>query len=99
MTRDPLHAAAAADVLEDLLQWTLPAHRWRDVDQILIRMIEALPDAPPALTAELELISPRRVRRIGHKREEPVDTPPPPLVLERANQLIHDYSPESEEST
>lgn len=98
MSPDSQDATEAVETLEDLLQWELSADEWQNVDQILTEMIAALPAAPPALTARLELASPFRVPRVGRKPEGTLETSPPPPVRERTNQLIDALSSERKEN-
>ncbi|MFI0480907.1 CATRA system-associated protein [Actinomadura sp. 9N215] len=79
----------ALDVLGDLLMWRFPLERWARIEPVAARMQEACAAGDEAAlrnaTADLELMGPDRITRIG---DTPV-VPPPPRIRERANQLIH----------
>ena len=81
--------AEALDVISDALQWRLADARWQAIEQVLIAMEAALqaddPEALTAATADLELVGPLRVIRIGATAV--VSAPPP--VRDRLNWLVH----------
>jgi hypothetical protein len=81
--------AEARDVVGDALLWRMNDARWEAIAQVLAAMDEALAagdlDALAAATADLELVGPLRITRIG---ATPV-VPPPPPILYRLNRLMH----------
>jgi len=85
-------AAVRADALRaasDALEWRLTGERWLTIQQVVAAMAAALEtddlDALKAATAELELVGPVRIVRIG----TPPVVPPPPQVRDRLNRLVY----------
>jgi hypothetical protein len=80
--------AEALAVVQDALEWQLAELGWQAVEQMLITMHAAVevgdPRALAAATADLEMIAPVRVIKIG----APANPPPPP-VRDRLNRLVH----------
>jgi hypothetical protein len=81
--------AEALEVLSDALQWRLAGSRWPAIDEVLATMDAALRVNDlvtlAAATADLELVGPVRITRIG---ATPV-VPAPAPVRERLNRLVH----------
>jgi hypothetical protein len=81
--------ADALDVISDALSWQLAATCWAAIERVLVTMDTALAAgdvaALAAATADLELVGPVRITRIG---AAPV-VPPPPVVRDRLNRLVH----------
>jgi hypothetical protein len=93
MTEDPQQVREdAVHVLEDLRLLELSPARWEGIAGILEALaaevaVGDLSNLAEA-TIQLELAGPVRLIRIGAVPSEP----PPPLVRERINQLIHTLS-------
>jgi hypothetical protein len=81
--------AEALAAVSSALHWRLADGRWQTIDQVLVSMDTALAagdtDAFQAAVADLELMGPLRITRIG---DAPA-VPPSPPVRERINQLVH----------
>lgn len=81
--------AEAIDVLRDVLVWELAPPRWHEVERIVESIEAALAaadvDALREVTADLELVGPVRIPRIGATPQVPA----PDRVRERTNHLIH----------
>jgi hypothetical protein len=81
--------AQALGAASDALGWRLTGERWETIQQVLAAMAVALEtddlDALKAATAELELVGPVRIVRIG----APPVVPPPPQVRDRLNRLVY----------
>jgi hypothetical protein len=81
--------ATALDVLGDLDAWRLSEPRWARVEEILEALTAAVAaadlDGVRQATADLEVIGPVRITRIG---AVPV-VPPPRRVRDRTNHLVH----------
>ena len=79
----------ALDVLGDALRWQLPAARWRQVDDAVLAMAEALArddeEAFRRATSDLELAGPVRAVSAQQPAEDPETVP----VRERINEMIH----------
>jgi hypothetical protein len=86
---DPEARTDALDVVHDVLAWRLVDERWQRVAQSLDAMATAVAAQDTAgvesATAELELASPVRVTRIGATSVNP----PPEIVRDRVNHLVH----------
>lgn len=83
----------ALDLLGDIAEWELSASRWEQIDPLLDRLEVAIgADDPTALdgtVAELELLGPTRVTRIGTTPTVPA----PPSVRTRTERLVHALRP------
>jgi hypothetical protein len=94
MTEDQTYAAMvraeALDTVTDARGWRVAPDRWRDLDELLAAMERALTindtNELAATTAELDLMGPPRIIRIG---STPIPVPPPPSVQERLDRLVH----------
>ncbi|MET0423514.1 MAG: CATRA system-associated protein [Actinoplanes sp.] len=77
------------DVLQDLVLWELPPQRWDIAAQLLRRIEVALAardaDEVREATAELELLGPIRILRIGSAGSMSI----PEQLLDRRNTLVH----------
>jgi hypothetical protein len=77
----------ALDVLSDLSEWRLSEARWEEVERVVATMQAALAAGDSAMlgeaTADLELLSPIRITRVGATPTVPA----PERVRERRNQL------------
>lgn len=77
------------DVVSDALQWRLTEARWKEVEQLLNALHEALqagdPEAVDAVTADLELASPLRIIPIG----TPPLEPPGPQLRSIVVRIVH----------
>ncbi|WP_373869681.1 CATRA system-associated protein [Acrocarpospora pleiomorpha] len=86
-TQETVEEALA--VLGDLLRWRSSPGHWERIEPVVTRMQEALAigdgEALRHVTAELELMGPTRITRIGSTSL----VPPPPRIRDRTNQLIH----------
>jgi hypothetical protein len=86
---DPEVRADAVDVLRDLVEWRLAPQRWARIEESVDALEAALAagdvDALRDAVADLELAGPVRATRIGSVSP----TCAPPLLLERANHLVH----------
>lgn len=88
--------AEALEVVSDALQWRLADARWQAIEQVLVAMDTAVEssdmEALLAATADLELMGPLRITRIG---DIPA-VPPVPPVRDRLNRLVHSLGDPSE---
>jgi CATRA-Associated Small Protein len=84
--------AEALDVVSDALQWRLNEMRWQSLEHILAAMDAAMAASDAAAlmaaTANLELVGPVRLTRIGATPA----VPPPAPVRDRLNRLVHSLS-------
>lgn len=84
--------AEAIDVLRDVLVWELALPRWQEVERVVESMQTASAtadvDTLREITADLELLGPVRITRIGATPQVPA----PDRVRERTNYLIHSLS-------
>ena len=82
----------AVTILRGVLTWELSPARWEGVAAILEAMATSLElgdrDTMAEATVDLERIGPVRFKRIGAESKDP----PPVLVRERINELIHKLS-------
>lgn len=81
--------ADALDILGDVLVWRLAPSRWDQVLAVIGTLAAAVSAGDPAAFrqagADLELLAPPRITRIGGTSK----VPPPEDVRDRTNQLIH----------
>ncbi|GAB1817738.1 CATRA system-associated protein [Herbidospora sp. RD11066] len=93
---DALHADLL-ELLEDVLAWQLSPARWDGVAALVDSISSAHErgdrDELAAAIAELDLLGPVRMHRIG---DAPV-VPPPPKVREWVNRLVHAVAEEDAE--
>jgi hypothetical protein len=86
---DPEAVVLALNRLNQLLLWRLAPGQWHPVEPIIDTMAGAVAagdsDALRAGTADLEMVSPLRVTRIGSGPEVPA----PERIRDRANHLVH----------
>jgi hypothetical protein len=92
----PVVESEALEILHDVLAWRLTAGRWELVGQIIDSMATAqahgdLTDLQRA-TIDLELVSPVRVIKLGQTQ-----VPPPEVLREQVNHLIHSLGPDPAE--
>lgn len=84
--------AEALAILGYVLTWQMQPERWAEAEQIIGALAEAVANGDvPAMTlqtANLELLGPLRVIRMGELGEAEM-LPPPDPVRERVNHLIH----------
>lgn len=89
-----LHAEAL-EILGHLLTWHLPPERWTQAEQVIDEVATAMASADLAAfdraTADLELLGPVRIVRIGESPGNQLTAPPDPL-RDRVNRLIHALS-------
>jgi len=91
---DQLHAELL-ELLQDARLWRTTRDRWETVAGLLEAAADHLSDADALqpILAQLELNGPSRIVRLGSVPQEP----PPPVVRERLNKLVHKLSGTVEE--
>ena len=92
----------ALEILGSVLTWHMPRQQWTYAGQAVDALTAAVAagDLPAvvAAIADLELLGPVRLVRIGESDEDEPQTPPEP-VRDRINRLIHDLAQESQQDS
>jgi hypothetical protein len=90
---------AAAEILKAVLSWELSQRKWQEVDEVLLRMAEAVKAGDGAAVSAqnrvLALCAPQRVsRHINPAMGTAEQSGAPPALRELVYELVHQLAPE-----